>query len=86
VKQNKILTEGLDNFLKSDALIRKNFERNQKLITLSEQYIPSNIWKAIQDEYDKVSLTFKRKNAIVIANFFRTHKLNGLVQKANDFI
>lgn len=86
VKQNKILTEGLQSFLLNDAIARKNYERNQKLITLSEEYIPANIWQAIQDEYEQVSSTFKRKNAIMIANFFRTHKLNGLVQKANDFI
>lgn len=85
-KITSILSEGLENILINDAAFRKNYERNQKLIVLSEQFIPERIWKAVNEEYDKVSKDFKRKNAIIIGNYFRQIGLNGLVAKANNFI
>lgn len=81
-----ILSEGLENILINDAAFRKNYERNQKLIILSEQFIPERVWNAVNEEYDKVSKDFKRKNAIVIGNYFRQIGLNGLVAKANNYI
>lgn len=85
-KIHSILSEGLENILINDAAFRKNYERNQKLIVLSEQFIPERIWKAVNDEYENISKDFKRKNAIVIGNYFRQIGLNGLVSKANNFI
>lgn len=81
----KILLEGIETHLVNDAMFRKNYERNQRLITLSKQYIPENIWAGIEEEYTK-KLGVKRKNAVEIGNYFRMKNLNGLMSRLNDFV
>jgi hypothetical protein len=66
-------------------MFRKNYQRNQRLITLSKQYIPENIWAGIEEEYTK-KLGVKRKNAVEIGNYFRMKNLNGLMSRLNDFV
>lgn len=83
---DKILATGLDNFLLEDAIFRQNYERNQRLITLTEEFIPKDIWKAVNAIYDEINIGFKRKSAIEIGNYFRKINQNGLIQKINNFI
>lgn len=85
-KMESILMEGLDVFLSKNVLAKKNFDRNKKLITLSKEFIPENIWNNVIAEYERVSKDYKRKNAIIIANNFRMKNLNALVSRANEFI
>ncbi len=85
-KIDKILTEGLDSYLENDAIFRENYNRNQKLITLNEQFIPEKVWKTTHTKYDEATATFKRKSAIQIGNHFRKIGLNGLMMKINHFI
>jgi hypothetical protein len=85
-KINEILSTGIEQMMVDDALFRKNYERNQKMIVLSEQFIPERVWNGIIEEYERVSKDFKRKNAILIGNYFRQIGLNGLVAKANNYI
>ncbi len=85
-KITEFLSNGIEEMMIEDAIFRKNYERNQKLIMLTEQFIPARIWNGIGEEYERVSKDFKRKNAIVIGNYFRQIGLNGLVTKANNFI
>lgn len=81
-KIQKILSEGLDNFLK-DTLIRKNYERNQKMIVLSKQFIPENVWNNIDEALSKKQ--DKRKNVFEIGNLFRKYNFDGLVSRISDF-
>lgn len=83
-KIQKILSEGLENLLK-DTQIRKNYERNQKLILLNENHIPSEVWKNIELECSNVDQNYKRKNVFIIGNMFRSHNFDGLVSRINDF-
>ena len=81
-KIQKILAEGLDSLL-ADTQVRKNYERNQKLIILSKQYIPEKIWKKAVDELMKKS--DKRKNIFEVGNIFRKYNFDGLCSRINDF-
>ena len=49
-------------------MFARNYDRNKKLIILSEETIPSKIYKDILNDYEEQSKNFKRKNIIEISN------------------
>ena len=81
-KIQKILSEGLDKLF-VDTQIRKNFERNQKMVILSEQFIPEKVWSNIKKELHIKSE--KRKSIFEIGNILREHNFDALVSRINDF-
>jgi 5'-3' exonuclease len=81
----KILTEGLEKHLINDSIFRKNYERNQRLITLSRQFIPEDVWDGVTVTYEQATASFKRKNSIEIGNYFRVKNLDGLISKLENF-
>lgn len=75
-KINEILEMGIDEYCKKDAIFARNYDRNRKLILLTEETIPNDIFKNIQDEYDEQSKNFKRKNVIEIRDILVKNKVN----------
>jgi len=77
VKQDKILEQGIEEFIKENKL-EENWKRNKTLIELSSETIPENIWNSVLTsyiEYIKVKPDFT-----TIIKFL--HK-NGLIQLQN---
>lgn len=85
-KIDEILSIGIDKYKNTDANFAKNYDRNKKLIVLSEEFIPENIWCKIKEEYDTINANYKKKNAIIIGNWFRCNNLNGLLEKVDYLI
>ena len=58
---------------------RKHYERNKKLIDLSQ--IPEHIEKNIINTYKD----YKVKDRSLLLNYFMKHKLKSLIENINDF-
>ncbi len=73
---------GLEKYAIKYNLI-KNYERNQKFITLSEEFIPKDIQINTIYQYDNLS---PKANYIEMVQFFRKHKLKSLIDKVDNFL
>jgi 5'-3' exonuclease len=81
VTAEKILNNGLDNFLKESDEIKANYIRNKTLIDLN--YIPSEIQENIINSYNNYPLKNMESNKIL--NFFVQNKLMKLMQSWEVF-
>lgn len=82
-KIQKILSEGLDNLLK-DEQIKKNYERNKKMILLTKEFIPKEIWNNILAQVK--APTGKRLTSFQIINNLRKYNFDGLMSRVNDMV
>lgn len=80
----KMFKEGFENILMENAIWRKNYKRNEKLITLDEKNIPVKIWQQMKDEFE--ALNYSNSNAIEIGRYFTNKDIIGLIPRVNDFI
>ena len=80
----KILIEGLDKVLLENAMWRKNYRRNEKLITLDEKNIPVKIWQAMKEQFE--AFEYKSANAIKIGGYLTERNLLGLMDRINSFV
>ena len=83
-KQDKILQQGIDDFLDENPECKENYQRNKKLIELSKQTIPEEVWNEVIDEfenYEKVESDF-----INILTFFRKNNMKMLQDRIQEFM
>jgi UDP-N-acetylglucosamine transferase subunit ALG13 len=73
---------GLEEFAIRNNVIDK-FERNKKLIELTKEHIPEDIWDNVIYQYNNQAPV---GNYIKIVQFLRKHKIRSLVEKANQFL
>ena len=80
---DKILEQGIEEFLEETGL-HDNYERNTKMIELSEKTIPEDIWKNVTDKYRN----YKRNKPdfMIVAKFLHDNKLKKLQEKINQFM
>jgi|TARA_B100000902_G_scaffold398915_1_gene467497 hypothetical protein len=79
---NKKRLEELANIetnLDIDPAIKKNYERNKRLIDLSQ--IPEDIEKSIINTYKN----YKVKDRSLLLNYFMKNKMKTLIEQVNDF-
>lgn len=75
---------GLDEFVIQNKLI-ENFERNRKMVELSPEIIPTDIYESILYEFNQYDE--KPKGEYVgIMQFFRKHKIRSLYDKVDRFM
>ena len=67
------------NICENDPQIKKNFERNQKLIDLS--LVPQNIEDEIERQYSEQS----NKNRSKLLNYFIENKMRHMIEALSDF-
>lgn len=79
---DKVLEEGLEEFLNENDL-KVNWNRNRKLIELSEQTIPEFLWNKIIDKY--LNYDIIEADFVNILNFLRRSKLMMLQKRTNEF-
>ncbi len=79
---DEVFENGLEKFVVNNNLI-KNYERNRKLIELSEETIPQEIWNDVIFKYNNIE---PEKNYIKIIKFLRKHKIRSLIDKADKFL
>lgn len=84
-KINEILTEGIDNYSRKDTVFARNYDRNKKLIILSEETIPTKIYEDILNDYEEQSKNFKRKNIVEIRQTLLNNKVN-IMDKLNYLV
>lgn len=80
-KIDKVLIQGVDEFLDENPEYKEKFERNKKLIELSEKTIPEDIWKSVVDKYYNYSSI--KFSFVKILKFLHDNKLNRLREKIN---
>lgn len=79
----KILWEGLENFLK-DPEMKRNYVRNWKLIELSKDTIPQYVWDGVVNQYyNHVDIP---RNYMNLADFLYDNKLMILKERITEFL
>ena len=86
-KIDQVLIYGLDQFLDEDVKnenLRRNFERNKKLITLDQNNIPEYVWSNVMkayNDYQKVPGDFMK-----VQGYFAKGKMRSLLNSVSDFL
>jgi hypothetical protein len=78
----EIAEKGLEQYVIDNNLI-DNYERNKKLIELSRDTIPEDIWTNVLYKYNQDPV---RGNFIKVTQFFRKYRIRSLVDKVDSFI
>lgn len=73
---------GIEEFAIQNNAIKK-YERNKKLVELSKDEIPENIWNNVIYEYNQQT---PKGDYMKIVQFLRKHKIRSLTEKANMFM
>ena len=69
----------IETSLDTEPSIKKNYQRNKRLIDLSQ--IPEHIEKSIINTYKN----YKAKDRSLLLNYFMKNKLKTLIEQVNDF-
>lgn len=82
----KVLEEvyelGLEEYAIRNNLI-ENYERNKKLVELSKDEIPDEIWQEVVFQYNQLD---PKGDYMKVMQFLRKHKIRSLVEKAGAFL
>jgi 5'-3' exonuclease len=73
---------GLEGFAIENNLI-ENYERNKKLVELSKDEIPEDIWTEVIYQYNQQN---PKADYMKLLQFLRKHKIRALVEKAGAFL
>lgn len=73
---------GMDKFVVKNGLVDK-YDRNRKLVELSDETIPTDVWNDIVYKYRNIS---PPQNYMKILQFLRKHNMRTLIDKADSFL
>lgn len=79
----KILEQGVDEWLNQEGL-KRNWNRNKKLISLDRNSIPSKLWDAVVDKYE--SIPTERGNYQRILHYMARNCMRNLMTDVNSFL
>ena len=80
---DKILQQGIDEWLDEQGL-RRNWNRNKKLIALDSNSIPRKLWEVVVAKYD--SLEQKKGNYQRVLHYMARNDMRGLMKDVAAFM
>jgi hypothetical protein len=79
---DEVIELGLEEYAIRHNLI-ENYERNKKLVELSKDSIPEDVWEETVFQYNNQN---PKGDYMKIVAFLRKHKIRALVEKAGNFM
>lgn len=80
----KILEEGFYEWLENDEEIKRNYERNKRLIALTRETIPESVWTDIIRSYENYPLV--KKDYMKLMTYFTKGRMISYLDSISDFL